>query len=771
MIFPTFLDESTMPFFGKLLFYSPTKLKHTQMKLLRFTAIPIVAFSILCSCSSDSEDPTPEPDTVAPTVDFTIAGISDPSNSQTVVVSNQIQINVDADDESGIAKVEAFIDGEKVGEDTTPPYQITVDVSSYASKNNLTAKYTDYTLKVTVTDTSGNESSKEQVINIDNELPSITEVSLTQGQVIGGDTNVVTFSVSDNEGLSSVKTYLNDTLLEEHIDGTYEINLNTLELSDGENVLRIEASDLAENLKSHVVTFIVDNTGPTISLESITENQIVDEPITLAPEINDDYTEVVSAEILIGEDSQIVFDGTNAYEWVLDPNEFSTGAISIYIKALDSLGNETVAEFPIEILRRLITINIPTGFYNPESARLFVFASGMDGQLLDVERIYDNTEVVRLHTTNETGGDFEYMLTFGEYISGSTGNATEFTTVQNISPGIMPVINLKTYQKFLDQSYSYLIPTENFDFNDELNIVAEGYDYYGYFNQVESGSTSDISIVQRQTVDGMLQSNSFYLALYNNTLNTYSYAVLDSNIASDLVINADMFTTQGVELRFYEPIMNGQAFESSTIDIRGYLNQDDFNNNINHLIDNHGYGYIPTNGIPYFISDAFTNYKYSVRINDYFTERTGQPEASFTPVDWTIDYTFTNNQFEISSTGLGHTIGKIFIDSETPDIINGVNVSYRWNLIFDSQNMNQIVLPQIPEELQSWGFYPIYENNNLKVQQVEIRSYEGISDYSGFLNGVIKDNKFPYTISPKMESKFNSSSQGYYYRAPNFLLD
>ena len=96
------------------------------MKFLRPTSTLLIVFGILCSCSSDSEDPAPEPDTVAPTVDFTIAGISDPSNSQTVVVSNQIQINVDADDESGIAKVEAFIDGEKVGEDTTPPYQITV---------------------------------------------------------------------------------------------------------------------------------------------------------------------------------------------------------------------------------------------------------------------------------------------------------------------------------------------------------------------------------------------------------------------------------------------------------------------------------------------------------------------------------------------------------------------------------------------------------------------------------------------------------------------
>nr|WP_288931245.1 Ig-like domain-containing protein [uncultured Allomuricauda sp.] len=747
------------------------------MNFLRPIMLLLAASTILYSCSSDSEDPVPEPDVIAPNVDFSIPGNSGTSSTETPVVSNQIVVDIDAQDAGGVAKVEAFINNEKVGEDTTAPYQITIDVSNYTSKNNLTAKFTDYTLKVTVTDTSGNETSKEQVIHIDNELPSITEVSLADGQVIGGDTNAVTFNVSDNEGLNSVKTYLNDTLLEEITEDIYEVNLNTSELSDGENFLKIEATDLADNITTYEVPFISDNTGPEIISNTVEDGQILDESLLISTGLSDIHSQVSFIDIALGEQNLLTTDvafpaGTDGQvDLVFDSETIATGEHVLKITASDALGNTSSLEITVQILRRLITINIPTGFYNPESARLFVFASGMDGQLLDVKRIYSDTEMVRLHTTNETVGDFEYMLTFGEYISGSIGNATEFTTVQNISPEVMPVINLNTYQRFLNQSNSYLIPTENFDFNDELNIVAQGFDYYGNFNQIESGSTSDISIVQRQNVSSILQSNSFYLALYNNTLNTYSYTLLDSNIAADLVISADMFTTQGVEQRFYDPIMNGQAFESSTIDIRGYLNQDDFNNNINHLIHNHGYGYIPLNGIPYFINDTFTNYKYTVRINDYFTERTGQPEGSFTPVDWTIDYSFLNNQIDITKSGIGHTVGKIFIDSETPEVINGLNVSYRWNLVYDSQKMDQVILPQIPEEIQSWGFYTIYENDGFKVQQVEIKGFQGIPDYNSYLSGVIKDNKYSFVVSLNMESKFNSTVQGYYNRAPNFLLD
>lgn len=741
------------------------------MKHLLPNCLLIFLVSFLFSCSSDSEEPTPEPDTVAPQVDFSIAGSQSSSTDVPVVVSNQIEISIDAKDSGGIAKVEAFIDDQKVGEDTSAPYQIIIDVSNYTSKQPSTNKFTDYTLKVTVTDTSGNETSKNQIIHIDNELPSVTNVTLTNGQVIGGDTNTVTFNVSDNEGLASTAIYLNDELLSEIVNELYEVNINTLDLSDGENNFKIEAIDLADNKTVHEVVFITDNTGPEITLESLTENPVVDETLLLSPEIIDAHSDIVSVEFLMGEDSQTVIEGQTAYQWELDPETFTTGSASVFIKAIDNLNNETIAEFPIEILRRLVTINIPVDFFNPQTARLFVFASGMDGQLLDIERIYDDSTIIKLQTDQETNGDFEYMLTFAEYITGPFGNATELTTVQNIVPSTLPEMNLKLYKRFSNQVESYILQTENFDFNDQLAIIGEGNDYSGFFYHDENGATGEVYIEKLLNVDNSLQSNSFYLALNNLTMNEYSYALLDSNISPDLVITPDMFTSQGVDYRFYEPIMNGQAFESSTITLHGYFDQEEFDNNISHLIHSHGYGYLPTNGIPYFISDAFTNYKYSVRINDYFTERTGEPEASFTPVDWTIDYTFLNNQIDITKSGMGHTVGKVSLDTDAPEIINGLNVSYRWNLVFDSQEMDQVILPKIPEEIQSWGFYTIYENNNLEVQQVEIRGYQGITDYDAYLGSIIRESKFPYTVSPKMESKFKSLSQGYYYRAPNFLLD
>src|SRR5690606_19483942 len=91
----------------------------------------------------------------------------------------------------GISKVEAFLDDVKAGEDTEAPFEITIDLTLYAKKLRdkgivLSKTRTLYTLKVSATDLSGNVSTTEQDIIVDNEMPTITEVSLENNAVIGG---------------------------------------------------------------------------------------------------------------------------------------------------------------------------------------------------------------------------------------------------------------------------------------------------------------------------------------------------------------------------------------------------------------------------------------------------------------------------------------------------------------------------------------------------------------------------------------------------------
>src|SRR5690606_32809414 len=227
----------------------------TMLKYYQNIFIRVVALSFF-SCSSDNDNTKDiDTDTTPPTVEISFTGIPNFDEDTALEVSNQIEIKIAAEDANGIDKDEALIDNQKVGEDTTAPFVINIDLSGYSSKT-LEEKFKDYTLKIIATDKAGNTSSKEQIINVDNEIPVINEVSLVEGTALSGSTNALSFKVSDNEGVGKVNIHINNNLITEFTEeGTLEINIDTSTLSDGENTLKIEAIDLAENTAIFEVNF------------------------------------------------------------------------------------------------------------------------------------------------------------------------------------------------------------------------------------------------------------------------------------------------------------------------------------------------------------------------------------------------------------------------------------------------------------------------------------------------------------------------------------
>src|SRR5690606_37613811 len=173
----------------------------------------LLLLGVLCiSCSKDSEE---APDITPPSVDFSIKGVTQSNTEAPPIIGNTVEIEISAQDAKGISKVEAFIDDAKVGEDKEAPFKITIDLSQYAKKLSgkgtaINKTQTQYTLIVSATDLSGNVSSVEQDIIVDNEIPTITEVTLENNAVITGTENEVTFKDSDNEGITSLEVKIND---------------------------------------------------------------------------------------------------------------------------------------------------------------------------------------------------------------------------------------------------------------------------------------------------------------------------------------------------------------------------------------------------------------------------------------------------------------------------------------------------------------------------------------------------------------------------------
>lgn len=139
------------------------------MKAIKYLSV-ISLFLLIISCSTDDKETItlPTEDTISPNVTISFNGLSSSSANEPIVLSDELRFTVSTEDASGVAKVEVFISEEKVAEDTRVPFEFVIDLSSYASKKLQLKK--DYTLKVVATDTAGNETTKEFVINIPQKL-------------------------------------------------------------------------------------------------------------------------------------------------------------------------------------------------------------------------------------------------------------------------------------------------------------------------------------------------------------------------------------------------------------------------------------------------------------------------------------------------------------------------------------------------------------------------------------------------------------------------
>src|SRR5690606_11553921 len=137
---------------------------------------------------------------------------------------------------------------------------------------------------------------------------------------------ILSFAVLDNEGVSKVNIYINNSLITEITEeGTLETNIDTSILSDGENTLKIEAIDLAENKAIFEVNFISYNTGPEINFTSISNDMIIDESLILSPAFEDEHSEIASVEIKFNDESLLSSEVSSEINYEFDPEIFEAG--------------------------------------------------------------------------------------------------------------------------------------------------------------------------------------------------------------------------------------------------------------------------------------------------------------------------------------------------------------------------------------------------------------------------------------------------------------
>ena len=170
---------------------------------------------------------TPPADTTAPTVAMTA-----PVDGATV--SGTAVVDVTADDNVGVVKVDLYVDGVYFVSDTTAPYSFAWDTTALANGS--------HTLQAVASDAANNSASTAPIsVTVFNTPPDTTPpvVSIAApaaGATVAG-TTTVSATATDNGGVAKVELYVDGVLYATDAAAPYAFSWNTTTSSNGSHTL------------------------------------------------------------------------------------------------------------------------------------------------------------------------------------------------------------------------------------------------------------------------------------------------------------------------------------------------------------------------------------------------------------------------------------------------------------------------------------------------------------------------------------------------------
>ncbi|SDQ49810.1 Ig-like domain-containing protein [Flagellimonas zhangzhouensis] len=718
------------------------------MNNLTLRVIIFLYIFTLISCSSDHSSEEQNIDTTPPEINLEIAGFGK-NSTDPIIVGHSIDLNPNTTDNEGIKSVTIFLNNEVVAQSNTPPFNFTIDLSSYTSKVADLTKYKEYVLKVVVVDINDNSSEVEQIIYIDNDLPSISNVTIENGTILNGDENIVTFNAYDEQGIKEVSAMVdNSSIVVAETETGFTLDLNTLNSADGEHSLVIIAEDFAENITSYQVDFISDNTGPELIVEGIMDDIILGEKTIISTSLSDEFSEISGFKISVGDSLVKEFENFDELNFEFDPESYAVGEYELIFEASDSVGNISQINVPIKIKRLLMIIDIKEDYLpsNYPATQLFYLASDINGKVLDFAK-GENNSIVKLYSEREFSLEEEFMLTLMEisgYLNGPQSG--EMFTISNLKRNIHNTYTLKTRK----QNPNYKITT---DFKlTGMDPCAQNLTCYGPGYNIFYSHSGDEDI-QIRTFDHLgdptLSSDKIYLFLEFSCFDQYKYLAFDNPLPEDIETNISVsdFIDEGIQNSSVEFSNVGLV----DIDIKGYDSLEDYRTNNGYSIfDDLKSTFYHPGPVNYFWLDVFQEYKFKIVSDDFAVIGRGLPETYYEVPDWSVDHLLNDKTIQYTIDSGEHTVGKTIIQRYA----NQYEGQFEWIFVFDSQKTQEITIPEIPEELKDYQLYNHMQNRDFMLYQSQITKYDGIETYDEYLEKIILPNKSYQSFGDKMTAKY-----------------
>jgi hypothetical protein len=284
--------------------------------------------------------------TVDTTIDNTppIVNIINPPNGQ--LVSGNVNIVAEANDDNGVERVEFYIDGFSRQTVTTPPYDYLWNTNLVpAGNHNIYAKAFDL----------NNNSGISPIITvtvdttIDNTPPVVNIINPPDGQIVSGTVNIFA-EATDNVQVERVEFFIDGLLESTASNSPFDYSWNTALADTGIHNIFARAYDLSNNSAvspaitvTVVQTALINNTSPKVKITSPSRNGLIfssTETKSIPIEVKvSDYIVIQKVEFYIDGTLQKVVSNSvgNRFKYYWDFEKFADGLLhTVFVKVYDN---------------------------------------------------------------------------------------------------------------------------------------------------------------------------------------------------------------------------------------------------------------------------------------------------------------------------------------------------------------------------------------------------------------------------------------------------
>ncbi len=263
-------------------------------------------------------------------------------------------------------------------------------------------------------DSVGNLANYSIVVTVDNTPPDVSITDPQNNSLVSGTVNIQVNSSDQNPDTTWLE--INGTVVQTWSgEGTFTYPWDTTSYSDGVYEIVAYANDSAGNVKSYKIYVEVDNTPPSVAIDSPANNSVVsgtvDVMITSSDPHNDTTWLTINGTVVQTWNGA----GTFTYSW--DTTTYENGYYELIAYANDTLGNTNSYRIIVQVSNEGLTVSITSPSNN-----------SVVGGVVDIEVSSSNADTTWLEID---GNIVQYWSGSGTFIY-SWNTSTESETQHEI---------------------------------------------------------------------------------------------------------------------------------------------------------------------------------------------------------------------------------------------------------------------------------------------------------------------------------------------------